>query len=105
MGHVPREISRYCHFFITHGGKITATVASTQKRRSPIEQGGLEIPLVVTAESANCKHVSIFSEFITAKYNIAELTQEAESENEPSNSVVKVTKKRRLPSKSETDSD
>ena len=43
-GHIPREISRFCKYFIDYGGKIKAAVVFCQFRRSPLPQDGLEIP-------------------------------------------------------------
>ena len=43
VGHVPREISRICWYFIEHDGEILCTVTGS-KRRSRLVQGGLEIP-------------------------------------------------------------
>ncbi len=44
IGHVCREISRVCWFFLQRDGEILCKVTSTTKRRSPLVQGGLEIP-------------------------------------------------------------
>ena len=41
VGHIPREISRFCKFFLDYGGQIHATVTSSKFRRSPLPQGGL----------------------------------------------------------------
>ena len=43
VGHVPREISRTCWFFLQHDGEIRCTITGS-KRRSTLSQGGLEIP-------------------------------------------------------------
>lgn len=48
VGHLPREISRFCKFFIEYGGNIEANVCDIKFRRSPLPQGGLEIPITVT---------------------------------------------------------
>ena len=45
VGHIPRQISRFCKFFVDYGGEITGIVKSNKYRRSPILQGGLEIPI------------------------------------------------------------
>ena len=45
VGHLPREISRFCKFYIEYGGELTSTVSDEKFRRSPIPQGGLEIPI------------------------------------------------------------
>ena len=41
IGHLPREISRFCRFFLEYDGLLDAAVRATKFRRSP--QGGLEI--------------------------------------------------------------
>ena len=47
VGHIPREISRHCYFFLKEeGGEINVNVFSTTYRPSPISLCGLEIPLV-----------------------------------------------------------
>ena len=48
IGHLPREISRPTKFLIDRGAVVTAKVSSTNIRRSPLFQGGLEIPCTVT---------------------------------------------------------
>ena len=55
VGHIPREISRFCHYFLNYGGSLEARVRNTQYRRSPIPRGGLEIPirLIVKKENAD----------------------------------------------------
>ena len=47
VGHVLREISRFCHFYINYGGTIEARVRETKYRPSPIPSGGLEIPVLL----------------------------------------------------------
>ena len=49
VGHVPREQSRILWYFLSHGGKLTAEVTGRRKR-SPLVQGGLEIPCTFTVE-------------------------------------------------------
>ena len=50
VGHLPKELSRYTYYIILHGAKVTAMVMDTHHRRSPLVQGGLEIPIQVTVE-------------------------------------------------------
>ena len=45
VGHIPREISRFCHYFLNYGGYLQAVVRDTHYRRSPIPKGCLEIPI------------------------------------------------------------
>lgn len=47
VGHVPREISKLCSFFIQRSGIITCEVTG-DRRRSPLFEGGLEIPCIYT---------------------------------------------------------
>ena len=46
--HMPRKISRYTWFAIEGGANIKAQVVSTNTKRSPLTQGGLEIKIEVT---------------------------------------------------------
>ena len=50
VGHLPLEISRFTKFLLDRGATITATVSSTHYQRSPLVQGGLEIPSVANAK-------------------------------------------------------
>lgn len=50
VGHLPMEISRVTKFFIDRGGSIIAELTSDHYRRSPLIQGGIEIPCKVTAK-------------------------------------------------------
>ena len=48
VGHLPREISCFMYFIIVHGATVTCKVTDVHHRRSPLIQGGLEIPIEVT---------------------------------------------------------
>lgn len=50
VGHLPREISRYTYYIILHGGRVTCQVIDDRHRRSPLIQGGLEIPVKVVVD-------------------------------------------------------
>ena len=43
VGHLPMELSRITKFLIDRGAKVEAQLSSTNYRRSPLIQGGLEI--------------------------------------------------------------
>ena len=45
VGHLPREISRFCKYFLEYNSEPDATVRSEKFRRSPLPQGDLEIPI------------------------------------------------------------
>ena len=53
VGHLPREISRFTYFIIVHGGVVTVKVIDVNHRRSPLIQGGLEIPVEISVEMEN----------------------------------------------------
>lgn len=46
-GHLPQEIARITKFLLDRGAKLTLTLTSDRYRRSPLVQGGLEIPCLV----------------------------------------------------------
>ena len=45
VGHLPCEISRFTYYMIIHGGRVLYQVIDAHHRRSPLVQGGLEIPI------------------------------------------------------------
>ena len=47
IGHLPREISSATRFFLLRGGMVYLKVTYENYRRSPLIQGGLEIPVEV----------------------------------------------------------
>ena len=48
VSHLPMEISRVTKFLLDRGANVPAKITSTHYRRSPLVQGGIEIPCVVT---------------------------------------------------------
>ena len=64
VGHLPLKISRFLKFLLDRGATVTAILSSTQYRRSPRVQGGLEIPCVVKAKLIGTKK----NKEILAKY-------------------------------------
>ena len=47
VGHLPREISRFCRFSCDYGGELSASVGDLKYCVSPIPQSGLEIPIAL----------------------------------------------------------
>ena len=47
IGHLPKEIARFTYYIMLRGARLSAKVVDTQHRRSPLVQGGLEIPIEV----------------------------------------------------------
>ena len=50
VGHLPKEIARLTWYIIFHGAVVSAKVVDVHHRRSPLVQGGLEVPVEVTVE-------------------------------------------------------
>jgi len=50
VGHLPRELSRTLNFLMIRDARIFADLKSTNHRRSPLVQGGLEIPCKITIQ-------------------------------------------------------
>lgn len=44
VGHLPKEVSRITKFILNRGAIITAEITLDHYRRSPLVQGGLEVP-------------------------------------------------------------
>ena len=51
MGHIPREISRFCNFFLNYGGALERRVRDNRYRRLSIPQYGLEIPIALIVKN------------------------------------------------------
>ena len=52
VGYLPHELSKFCWFFIQRGGTITCKVTGC-RRRSRLDQGGMEIPCDLTFEGSS----------------------------------------------------
>ena len=50
VGHLPREISRLTRYIMLRGAIVVVKILDTHHRRSPLVQGGLEIPIQVTVK-------------------------------------------------------
>ena len=62
VGQMPQEISRYKWFAIEGGANYTAQVVSTNAKRSPLTQCGLEIEIKVIVIWENKNNLKIFAE-------------------------------------------
>jgi len=70
VGHIPREISRHCYFFIKEGGQISGHLVSTNYKPSPIPAGGLEVPLLLTFSVNNENIFNQMKEFASTLYSM-----------------------------------
>ena len=48
VGHIPKEISRHCYFFLKECGNVTGHLIRTNYKVSSIPAGSLEVPLLLT---------------------------------------------------------
>ena len=64
VGHMPMELSRVTKFLIERGANVSLKLTSTNYRRSPLVQGGLEIPCLVTVTMSG----TIINQLIMEKY-------------------------------------
>ena len=62
VGHLPKEISRYCYYFTLHDGKISGEVTGP-RQHSGISSGGMEIPCLLTL-SGRASHIRRIKQFI-----------------------------------------
>ena len=64
VGHLPMEISRITRFILQRDARVQATVTGKHYRRSPLIQGRLEIPCLVTVTMPG----SIMNDLLIARY-------------------------------------
>ena len=55
LRHLPRELSRFLFFITSHGASVSCTATNIHHRRSPLVQGGLEIPCEVVVKMLSCE--------------------------------------------------
>ena len=67
-GHLPREISRVTKFLLDRGAVAYTELTSTHYRRSPIMQGGLEIPCKITLKLHNHMLLDRYLQLVNSLY-------------------------------------
>ena len=55
VGHLPKELSRITRYIMMYGAVVTVKVVDIRHRRSPLVQGGLEIPVQVDVRINCCE--------------------------------------------------
>ena len=74
VGHLPQETSYITKYLLERGAEIEAQLTSMQYRRSPVTQGGLEIPCKVIVRTPatvlNRKFLDRYKELVRDLYNI-----------------------------------
>ena len=72
VGHLPKEISRFTRFIILYGATVTINVTNVNHWRSPLIQGGLELPVEVTVTMENTEKNEItitkYRDLVTYSY-------------------------------------
>ena len=64
VGHLSLELSRITYFIVQRGATVTAKVCGKHYRRSPLIQGGLEVPCQVTVSMPG----SIVNHLLLSRY-------------------------------------
>ena len=83
IGHVPREISRHVWYAMLNGAELTAYVINASPKRSPLVQGGLEIPVSVSVEWDNIDGLKILMEKVdSVNFPVAEGEEYKEASDE-----------------------
>ena len=59
IGYIPRKISRYIWHSVGKVAEVTAHVANTRPKRSPISQVGLKILIIVIVECDNANGITL----------------------------------------------
>ena len=68
--HIPREITRTCHFFIKNKGEITGEV-SGRRQRCTASCGGVEVPCLLTFYHRGTRVFEKAEELVTKKFVLA----------------------------------
>lgn len=72
VGHLPPEISILTYYIIIHGARVSCQVTDIHHRRSPLVQGGLEIPIqvMVTMDlgEGNVKVIKKYEDLVNEHY-------------------------------------
>uniref|UniRef100_A0A1X7URC4 Uncharacterized protein n=1 Tax=Amphimedon queenslandica TaxID=400682 RepID=A0A1X7URC4_AMPQE len=64
VGHLPKEISRVTRYIMEHGAVVTLKVMDIHYCRSPLVQGGLEIPVMAQVQmTSNVKNRTALDEY------------------------------------------
>lgn len=58
VGHLPRKISAICSIFLRRGGSITCRVVGHRRYSTDLEQGGLEVPCILTFSSPHSQAIN-----------------------------------------------
>jgi len=67
VGHIPREITCTCHFFIKNKGEITGEV-SRKRQRCTATCGGLEVPCLLMLYHQDIRVLGKAKELVTKKF-------------------------------------
>ena len=72
VGHLPKEMSRITKYFMDRGGEVSVSLKGKHYRRSPLVQGGLEIPcsvcIKIVGTSANLRMLERYKELVRELY-------------------------------------
>ena len=113
VGHFPIEISRVTKFLLDRGAEVSVKLTETYYRRSPLVQGGLEIPYILMAKMNG---YSVRNQMLLQKYQklVSDLYAEPKNEEilgsflvsciepEPKRTATGSRKKKKMPQQNTT---
>ena len=70
VGHIPREITHTCHFFIKNKGEVTGEV-SVRHQRCTAACGGVEVPYLLTFYHRDTGVLEKAKELVARKFVLA----------------------------------
>ena len=84
VGHIPREISLHCYFFMAEGDNITGHMTSTIYKVSPTPAGGLEVLLLLTFSVKSERMLKSMKSFVNDLHNYDYTVQKTENNEKDS---------------------
>ena len=84
VGHIPREISHHCCFFLKEGGNITAHLIRTNYKVSPIPAGDLEVSLQLDFSVKRKRIFELMKSFVNDLYEYDYTGEQAKNNEEES---------------------
>ena len=86
VGHLPREILRFSWFIINHGAVTAVKVVDVNRRKSPLVQGGLEIPVKVIVampfSTANKQALDKYNILVSDNYEEPSILSDLEGDSD-----------------------
>ena len=93
VGHIPREISRHCYFFLKESGNITGYLICTNYKISPIPASSLEVPLLLTFSVKSERIFELMKSFVNDLYEYNYTGEQAKNKKKRAVTMKKLISK------------